>query len=93
MKFSMRDDFGLNIFAAGYPASQAIDCSSSSPIRIVKKTVAASSLLYGPLHDLSTFRRLRKHGQEPAASLRCNSQMNPNNSPNSSSSRSNGRLI
>jgi hypothetical protein len=52
VKFSLGGDYGLNIFAAGYPASQQVSCGgggggSSSPI---EETVTAgnSSLQYDP---------------------------------------------
>jgi hypothetical protein len=48
VKFSLGGDHGLNIFAAGYPKSQNIDCSTSAPLDAVEETVnaGASSLNY-----------------------------------------------
>ena len=48
VKFSLGGNFGLNIFATGYPASGIIACNSSSPADVVEETVNAggSSLNY-----------------------------------------------
>ncbi|MCB0127502.1 MAG: PxKF domain-containing protein [Caldilineaceae bacterium] len=52
VKFSLGGDYGLNIFAAGYPASQQVSCGSSgggssSPIEETV-TAGSSSLQYDP---------------------------------------------
>jgi hypothetical protein len=46
--FSLGGDFGLNIFAAGYPKSQTVACASGAPTDDVEQTVSAgaSSLQY-----------------------------------------------
>jgi Right handed beta helix region len=48
VKFSLGGDFGLNIFAAGYPKSQTVACTSGAPTDDVEQTVSAgaSSLQY-----------------------------------------------
>ena len=48
MKFSLAGNQGLNIFAAGSPTSQKINCDSSDPIDLIEETVTAggSSLSY-----------------------------------------------
>ncbi len=53
-KFSLGGDQGLNIFASGYPGSQAIPCDAAAPQGPVEETVTAgsSSLSY----DASTGR-------------------------------------
>jgi Tol biopolymer transport system component len=53
VKFSLAGDQGLEIFAAGYPQSQAIDCNSLLDIDVVEETVVAgaSSLAYHPETD------------------------------------------
>ncbi|MCB0106192.1 MAG: PxKF domain-containing protein, partial [Caldilineaceae bacterium] len=52
VKFSLGGDYGLNIFASGYPASQVVSCGgggggSTSPIEETI-TAGASSLQYDP---------------------------------------------
>lgn len=42
VKFSLGGNQGLNIFAAGYPASQQISCSSSAPIDVIEETTTAN---------------------------------------------------
>lgn len=39
MKFSLGGDFGLDIFAAGYPASAWHPCSSTSPTDNIEETI------------------------------------------------------
>jgi Tol biopolymer transport system component len=53
VKFSLTGDQGLDIFAAGYPQSAPIDCSSLAEIDLIEETVAAgsSSLTYHPETD------------------------------------------
>jgi len=48
VKFSLGGNFGLNIFAAGYPASGMITCNSSTPADVIEETVNAggNSLTY-----------------------------------------------
>jgi hypothetical protein len=48
VKFSLGGNHGLGIFAAGYPASQQISCSTNAPIDDIEQTVTAgaSSLQY-----------------------------------------------
>jgi uncharacterized repeat protein (TIGR01451 family) len=50
LKFSLSGDKGLNIFAAGYPASQQITCDSSAPIADLEgtETSGGSTLTYSP---------------------------------------------
>jgi probable HAF family extracellular repeat protein len=43
VKFSLSGNQGLSIFAAGYPLSQAIACSSGMPIVDIEQTVTAGS--------------------------------------------------
>jgi hypothetical protein len=55
--FSLDGNQGLNIFAAGFPASQQINCESSSPASDIEETVTAggSSLSYDPATDQYTY--------------------------------------
>jgi hypothetical protein len=48
VKFSLGGNYGLSIFAAGYPKSQQVACSGGAPIDDVEQTVTAgnSSLQY-----------------------------------------------
>ncbi|MEN9933780.1 MAG: hypothetical protein RLZZ387_359 [Chloroflexota bacterium] len=57
MKFSLGGNFGLNIFQAGSPASQSINCQSSVLVDQIETTVAAgaSSLSYDPLTGQYTY--------------------------------------
>jgi hypothetical protein len=57
VKFSLGGDQGLNIFEAGFPASQQITCDSSAPIGEIEETVTAgsSSLSYDPATDQYTY--------------------------------------
>jgi sugar lactone lactonase YvrE len=57
VKFSLSGDQGLDIFAAGYPASQRINCNSSVAIDPVEETVTAggSSLSYNAATDTYTY--------------------------------------
>jgi len=50
VKFGLGGYFGLNIFAAGYPASQQIKCDTAAPVDAVEETTTAgeSSLSYDP---------------------------------------------
>ena len=53
VKFSLNGDQGLNIFDAGFPVSQQIDCDASAPLDDVEETVTAgsSSLSYDATTD------------------------------------------
>lgn len=56
VKFSLSGDQGLNIFAAGYPVSQAIACSTGSTDAIEQTvTAGSSSLSYDPTTDQYTY--------------------------------------
>lgn len=54
--FSLSGDQGLDIFAAGYPASQEIDCNTKAPIGDLElvSTPPNSGLTYDPLMDRYT---------------------------------------
>jgi hypothetical protein len=43
VKFSLGSNYGLNILAAGYPASVLIECSSTAPVDVIDQIVSASS--------------------------------------------------
>ncbi len=53
VKFSLSGDQGLNIFAAGYPASSQIACDANAPGDVIEETVTAggSSLSYDAATD------------------------------------------
>jgi microsomal dipeptidase-like Zn-dependent dipeptidase len=53
VKFSLSGNKGLNIFAAGYPASGPVACDASEPGSVIDETVAAggSSLSYDAAAD------------------------------------------
>jgi hypothetical protein len=53
VKFSLGGDQGLDIFAAGYPVSQQVSCTSGAPENPIEETVTAggSSLSYNPETD------------------------------------------
>jgi hypothetical protein len=57
IKFSLGGDFGLDIMAAGYPASAPVACDSSLPLDSVEETVSAgsSSLSYDADSDQYTY--------------------------------------
>ena len=57
IKFSLGGDQGLNIFAAGYPASRPIACDSSAPLDPVEETATAGSsgLSYNPATNTYTY--------------------------------------
>ena len=57
VKFSLSGDQGLEIFAAGYPTSQKIACSSNDPQDAVEETVTAgsSSLTYDATTDTYSY--------------------------------------
>ena len=48
VKFSLGSNYGLGIFAAGYPKSQTIACDSTAPVDGIEETMTAggSSLSY-----------------------------------------------
>ena len=57
VKFSLGGNQGLDIFAAGYPRSERIDCDSSGSMDDVEQTVTAggSSLSYNATADQYTY--------------------------------------
>jgi hypothetical protein len=57
VKFSLRGNQGLNVFAAGYPKSANIPCNASSPLDQIEATVTAggSSLSYDASADQYTY--------------------------------------
>lgn len=57
VRFSLSGDQGLNIFAAGYPKSEAIECDSTAQVDGIEETVAAgnSNLSYDPATDTYTY--------------------------------------
>jgi len=57
VKFSLGGDRGLAVFAAGFPASQAIACDLSAPTDALEETVTAGSsgLAYDPATDRYTY--------------------------------------
>lgn len=57
MKFSLGGDFGLDVFADGYPNSQQIDCDSTDPVDGIEETVTAGSsgLSYDATTDEYTY--------------------------------------
>lgn len=48
VKFGLGGDKGLDVFAAGYPRVEQVDCATGAPLNVVLETVAAgaSSLTY-----------------------------------------------
>jgi hypothetical protein len=52
VKFGLGGDFGLDIFAAGYPTSRTISCETGLPTEPVEETVAVSAS--GLRYDTST---------------------------------------
>jgi CSLREA domain-containing protein len=56
LRFSLGGDQGLAIFAAGYPRSRQIQCTTSTPVDNVEgTTTAASSLSYDPITGIYTY--------------------------------------
>jgi len=57
VKFSLSGYKGLNIFQAGYPASQTVACVSFATVAPIEETVTASSssLAYDPASDQYTY--------------------------------------
>jgi alpha-tubulin suppressor-like RCC1 family protein len=53
LRFSLGGDHGLDVFAAGYPASTRIPCDSDTQLETVEETVTpgASDLTYDPVED------------------------------------------
>src|SRR5262249_5018605 len=53
VKFSLSGNHGLNIFAAGYPASPQITCGSGDPVDEIGHAhrAGADDLSYGPRTD------------------------------------------
>jgi hypothetical protein len=56
-KFSLNGDQGMDILAAGYPASQTVACSTSLPTDVVEQTVTAgtSELTYDTAMGMYTY--------------------------------------
>ncbi len=57
VKFSLGGNYGLNIFAAGSPASQKIACDSAAPLDEIEQTAAAgaSGLQYDAASDTYSY--------------------------------------
>jgi hypothetical protein len=57
VKFGLGGDFGLNIFASGYPTAKRIDCTTGLPTDPVEETVTASTsgLQYDAASGLYTY--------------------------------------
>ncbi len=57
VKFGLGADYGLNIFAAGYPASKQISCSTGLPTDPIEEiaTVSKSGLSYDAASGLYTY--------------------------------------
>jgi len=57
VKFSLSGNKGLNIFAAGYPASGEVACDASEPGSVIEETISAggSSLNYDSSADRYTY--------------------------------------
>jgi PKD repeat protein len=57
VRFSLNGNQGLNIFAAGYPKSEIIQCNSNAQVDGIEETVSAgtSSLSYDPVSDTYTY--------------------------------------
>ena len=57
VKFSLGGDFGLDIFAEGYPKSRSVVCDTQAPIDEIETTETAghSSLSYDPATDQYTY--------------------------------------
>lgn len=57
VKFSLGGDFGLDIFAAGYPKSALVACDSTAPVDAVEQTMSAggSGLTFDPLSGVYTY--------------------------------------
>lgn len=57
LKFGLGGDFGLDIFAAGYPAAAPVPCTVTEPGEVIEQTVNAgsSSLSYSPDSSLYTY--------------------------------------
>jgi hypothetical protein len=56
VKFKLGGDFGLNVFASGYPQSQAVQCASGTPTDDVESTSTSNSgLTYDPTTGTYTY--------------------------------------
>jgi HYR domain/WD40-like Beta Propeller Repeat len=70
VKFGLGADYGLNIFAAGYPTSKKIDCNTGLPTDPVEETatVTKSGLTYDAASGLYTYvwKTDRGRGRAPA---------------------------
>jgi hypothetical protein len=54
VKFGLSGDQGLDVFAAGYPASAAARCDSTNPVDAIEQTVTANAS--GLTYDADTGR-------------------------------------
>jgi dipeptidyl aminopeptidase/acylaminoacyl peptidase len=56
IRFGLGGDKGLDVFATGYPRSEAIDCETGAPTDDVEQTVLGKSgLTYDPVSDRYTY--------------------------------------
>jgi hypothetical protein len=57
VRFSLGGDYGLDIFATGYPMAQKITCGSGMPQDVIEETVlvGSSSLSYDAVSDTYTY--------------------------------------
>jgi hypothetical protein len=57
VKFSLGGDYGLSVFAAGYPSAEPVECTSGLPMGQVTETVTAgaSTLSYDATTDVYTY--------------------------------------
>ena len=57
VKFSLGGDYGLDVFEAGFPKSQVIECNSQAEVDGIEETVTAgaSSLSYAAGSDTYTY--------------------------------------
>jgi hypothetical protein len=57
LKFRLGGDHGLDVVAAGYPASVRVDCDTRDPTDVIEQTVAAgnSALTYDSATDTYTY--------------------------------------
>lgn len=56
VKFSLRGNKGLDVFATGYPKTQQLACDSSAPVDGIEQTASAgaSTLSYDAASDTYT---------------------------------------
>jgi hypothetical protein len=57
VKFSLRGNKGLDVFATGYPKTQQLACDSSAPVDGIEQTASAgaSTLSYDAASDTYTY--------------------------------------